>query len=204
MYSLQLNLRESKRKSWSWLTFCVQPLFCRISPCYCEAARRVSQRQSSLNISELRHQTDTQRRLCPQWMCAVMRIHFIHFPRTAPAVHFSRCCPCHLLPSSFSFDRSVNIYTEPISLGDLPPFTLRHSFRKLLMLDHKGLMPPISMYIPWISPRQSPNFNFIGLLSMSARAWARTQCKLKRSVSAQGEKRNRHNDIQHSDWNDRC
>lgn len=39
---------------------------------------------------------------------------------------------------------------------------------------------------------------------MSASARARTQCKLKFSVSAQGEKRNRHDDIQHSDWNDRC
>lgn len=39
---------------------------------------------------------------------------------------------------------------------------------------------------------------------MSAWARAGTQCKLKLSVSAQGEKRNRHNDIQHSDWNDRC
>lgn len=39
---------------------------------------------------------------------------------------------------------------------------------------------------------------------MSANAHARTQCKLKFPASAQTETQNRHDDIPHSDWNDRC
>lgn len=52
---------------------------------------------------------------------------------------------------SFSFDHNVNICTEPISPGDWLPFTLRNSFRKLLMLNHKGLVPQISMYVRFLN-----------------------------------------------------
>lgn len=128
----------------------------------------------------------------------------LSFPPVQPPLSTTPAAALVIFALSFPFDHNVNIYTEPISPGDSLSFTLRHSFRKLLMRDHKGLVPLISMYISWISPRQPPNSNFIGLLSMGASAWARTQCKLKFSVSAQGEKRNRHDDIQHSDWNDTC
>lgn len=163
---------------------------------------RLTQLQSSLNISEWRHRSDTWQWLSPQRLWAVIIIHF-NFPTYVAAVHYSGASLV-IFALSFSFHRNVNIYTEPISPGGFLPFTQRHSFRKLLMLYHKGRVPLISMYISWISPRQPPNSNFIGLLSMSMRAWARAQSKLKLSVSAQSEKRNRHNDIQHSDWNDRC
>lgn len=87
----------------------------------------------------------------------------LQLPRTSP-LSTVLAAPPVIFALSFSFDHNVNIYTEPISLGDVLPFTQRHSFRKLSMPDHKGLTPLISMYISWISLWQSPNFQFYWLI----------------------------------------